>query len=314
VDEYGGDPGRPDLHRDAAQLLDRGDHLLQAAAQHHSLFAHVTTAGLVLAMLSLLSMLIAPRLTIFALRRLGWMEANFRGDRIPQSLGTAILLAALILLPACDLLAPSSHASTWLLAASGFGLLGLLDDRLGDKRIKGLRGHFRAALRERRITTGFIKAIGGTALAILIGFRLTPGAPAHALLNAGLIALTANCINLLDLRPGRAGAVFLVSAGLLLLAADTGHTLLPLLLIALCALPVYSRDARGAAMMGDAGSNLLGACLGVGIAASALGPIAKVTILAALAGLHLITERVSLTALIERTPPLRALDRLTGIR
>jgi UDP-N-acetylmuramyl pentapeptide phosphotransferase/UDP-N-acetylglucosamine-1-phosphate transferase len=311
------------MRRDVAELLARGDRLLHHFLQRHPAIGHalpaerITTAGIVLVLLALFAMTVAPRVTALLLRRLGWMEPNFRGDRICQSFGVAILLQALILLPAYALLAPSAYgvAGTWLLAVAGFGALGLLDDRFGDRRIKGLRGHFRAALRERRITTGFVKAVGGAGLALVIGLRLAPHDPASALLDALLVALSANCINLLDLRPGRAGALFLVSAALLILfCADSRHSLAPLILILLAELPVYTRDARAAAMLGDAGSNLLGACLGLGIASSAVGVPAKIALAAALAGLHVLTERLSLTDLIERVPPLRALDRLTGVR
>lgn len=94
----------------------------------------------------------------------------------------------------------------------GIGVLGFVDDTWGTKRIKGLRGHLRAVLREHTLTTGFLKATGGATLALFLGWRLSPDIPIVALLNAALIALSANAINLLDLRPGRAGGVFLVLA------------------------------------------------------------------------------------------------------
>ena len=107
----------------------------------------------------------------------------------------------------------------WLTGIAGFGLLGLLDDTLGNRQIKGLRGHFQAAFRERKITTGFIKAVGGGLLALLLAYRFTPSSPLLMLLDAALIALCANAINLFDLRPGRACGVFLITGFGLLVAS-----------------------------------------------------------------------------------------------
>src|SRR5262249_15929971 len=128
-----------------------------------------------------------------------------------QSYGLVIALWSGALLGLTATLLPARRAACFscLLAVGGFGLLGLLDDTWGDRRIKGLKGHFRAALREQRITRGFVKAVGGALLALLLGFRARPDSPANAVLAAALIPLSANSINLLDLRPGRAGGVFL---------------------------------------------------------------------------------------------------------
>jgi UDP-GlcNAc:undecaprenyl-phosphate/decaprenyl-phosphate GlcNAc-1-phosphate transferase len=204
----------------------------------------------------------------------------------------------------------------WLLAVVGFGALGLLDDVRGDKKIQGLRGHFQAALRERKITTGFIKAIGGGLLALYLGWRLFPEEPLRAVLAAALIALFANAVNLLDLRPGRAGAVFLLCALLLLLAAfrSEAHVgIPPLLYVFLPALIVWERDARARVMLGDAGSNPLGAALGLALAQIASVAL-LILVLLALIVLHVVAERASLTKLIEANRLLRALDRLTGVR
>jgi UDP-N-acetylmuramyl pentapeptide phosphotransferase/UDP-N-acetylglucosamine-1-phosphate transferase len=72
-------------------------------------------------------------------------------------------------------------------------------------------------------------------------------------------------------------------------------------------------DARGKAMMGDVGSNLLGA--GAGLAAVIELPVwGRIVLFALLAALNLAAERVSLSAVIERSPILRALDRRLGVR
>ena len=263
------------------------------------------------------ALVVLPPLADFGLRHIGHIEPNFRGERIPQSFGIVILLGAAPLLLRLPHLIPVPRHSipSWLLALIGFGLLGLLDDFRGDKKIKGLRGHFRAAWVERRVTTGFIKAVGGASLALVLGVFRFPHSPAEALLAAALIALSANAINLFDLRPGRAGAVFLICAsGMLVLGWQLqNRVVLCLLCVCLPTLMVYLRDRRALAMMGDTGSNPLGACLGLALVEQPSVALRMVA-LALLIGLHILAEKMSITKLIERYAPLRALDRLTGAR
>ena len=72
---------------------------------------------------------------------------------------------------------------------------------------------------------------------------------------------------------------------------------------------VVGEDLGERAMLGDAGANALGALLGV-VAAASLSRPARVALLAGIAGLTAASEKVSFTAVIERTPALRWLDML----
>ena len=75
------------------------------------------------------------------------------------------------------------------------------------------------------------------------------------------------------------------------------------------ALALLGEDLGERAMLGDAGANALGALLGVAAAAGLSRP-ARVALLAGIAGLTAAREKVSFTAVIERTPALRWLDML----
>ena len=75
------------------------------------------------------------------------------------------------------------------------------------------------------------------------------------------------------------------------------------------ALALLGEDLGERAMLGDAGANALGALLGVAAAAGLSRP-ARVALLAGIAGLTAASEKVSFTAVIERTPALRWLDML----
>jgi UDP-GlcNAc:undecaprenyl-phosphate/decaprenyl-phosphate GlcNAc-1-phosphate transferase len=163
---------------------------------------------------------------------------------------------------------------------AGVAVLGLLDDLAGGEAPRGLRGHARAG----RLTTGHLKAIGTIGLA-----AATTRDPRRA----AVITLATHVFNVLDLRPGRATKAFAAT----MIATRNANAIAaagPLLVIA-------AYDLRERAMLGDTGSTLLGA-----IAAQHL-PNTPRTI-ATLAAIALVAELTSLTALIDRVPPLRALD------
>ncbi len=163
--------------------------------------------------------------------------------------------------------------------------IGLLDDlRSGPER--GLRAHLRAGR-----TTGVAKLV-----AIPLVGLLTTRSPSEA----ALVALAAHVVNLLDTKPGRALKSFLAAA--LVLRGGTRPA-------AGFAILLAPYDLREMVMLGDAGSNALGAVLGY----ESVGKLAgrgRLAALAALCGLSLLGEYRSLGSLIEATPGLRVLDRL----
>ena len=125
------------------------------------------------------------------------------------------------------------------------------------------------------------------------------------------VAAWANVLNLLDLRPGRAlKAAAALSAPLLAdrrPSAEAARILAAGVLgTAVAALP---EDLMEDTMLGDTGSNALGALVGAALAAH---PGRAVRTAAALAGTALIltSERVSFTRVIARTPALALLDSL----
>src|SRR5205823_14098280 len=119
-------------------------------------------------------------------------------------------------------------------------------------------------------------------------------ARSRSLSAALLVGLSANALNQLDTRPGRALKAYIAAA----LALDA-----PLALAVLLA----PYDLREMAMLGDGGANGLGAMLGWSSVNRFTGRGRWVAI-GALAGLTLLGERRSLGDLIERAPVLRELD------
>ena len=243
---------------------------------------------------------------------------NFRKQRIPAIAGLAFVLGGEFFY-ACEWFWQGLHtslAAVYFLVTVGFGGLGLLDDLKGDRSVGGFRGHFQM-LRQGRLTTGAAKALGGGVLSLGAGFLITAPHPFwYALLAGLLIALSANTLNLLDLRPGRCLFGFFVGAvavaGVLLLQHDLGAGYLLWIAVAF-ALILYPLDSGGSVMLGDTGANAFGAVLGVAgvIYFSAFWQIVLVV---GLIGFQFWCEKHSLSQTIENSPFLRRLDRKLGIR
>ena len=280
------------------------------------------TVTAIIAVLLLVALLCAaPQMARRLCRRWELVKPNFRGDSIPASVGLTYLLCAVPVF-AVLLLTPTlcREAGLYLLVITSFGLLGLADDRWGSRAVGGFRGHLRL-LFALRPTTGAVKLVGGGLTALVASALL------HAplaldlrillplLADALLIALAANALNLLDLRPGRAqfGFVLLISAPLLLACVwrDT-RTVLPLLLVA-AAVREWRADAGAQSMMGDTGSNLMGA--GAGLTAALFLPLwGRLLLLVLLAALNIAAERVSLSRVIAANVWLNSLDQRLGVR
>jgi UDP-N-acetylmuramyl pentapeptide phosphotransferase/UDP-N-acetylglucosamine-1-phosphate transferase len=235
---------------------------------------------------------------------------NYRGAAV-KVVGGVALAGSLALTEAMTLLfaglQPFEDRLGLLALAFGFFGLGLADDLFGDRSRKGLGGHLKALLGG-VVTTGSLKALGGLALAGLVGLRWERSIPL-ASLDGLVIALSANFLNLLDLRPGRASKAFLIMW--IPLAALTPSTEFFEVSAALAGatLAWLFVDLREKGMLGDSGANMLGAVLGAGVVLN-FGVAGRGALLAVLVALTLASERWSFTAAIEKFAPLRWLDRL----
>lgn len=163
--------------------------------------------------------------------------------------------------------------------------IGLADD-LWSGPERGFRAHLGSGA-----TTGTLK---------LVGIPLFALARTRSVSGAILVGLAANTVNQLDTRPGRALKAFAI--GSLVIGGTPRRAAFSAVLLA-------PYDLREMAMLGDAGSNALGAVLG-------FSSVEKLTgwrrwgAIGALSLLTVIGERRSLGATIEATPVLRELDRL----
>lgn len=242
---------------------------------------------------------------------------NYRGHRLATAAGILVVLAVLVVEAGRAVLGAAGvgdepgltvQRSLVLFAAFGFGLLGFVDDVLGDGSARGFHGHV-GALRHGRITTGFLKLFGGAGVAVVL--VATPGFATgrRLLVDAVLIALAANLGNLLDRAPGRTlkcALVAYVPLALVLGAGPAGVAIAPAMGAACALLP---DDLGERVMLGDTGANVVGAVLGLGVVLGR-GETTRVTALVIVIVLTVLAEVVSFSRVIDRVRPLRALDRL----
>lgn len=249
----------------------------------------------------LLSYFLMPSLTEMVQARL--MHFNHANQEIPLGLGMLfiIVVVPLILVGIVFRRIDFIYGFLAILTILSFGFLGLIDDTLGSREARGFLGHFRA-LFQGQLTTGALKAIFGGIIAVFLGV-LTADQGLAIIVNALLIALTANFANLLDVRPGRTGK-FYIGGTLVLLLLGAGNTILLLLLATV--IPYLSWDLQGKVMMGDVGANILGSILG--LATTQLALSLKIIIIVGLLGLHFYAERKSFTLAIENNKFLNYLD------
>lgn len=320
-----------------------------------------------------LSILVGWALPALAMKRLlpvledsRQLVTNYRGRRIPTGLGLVWLVwvagvAVAGLFPAWVLSSPFSDATAHLplLLVAGSVAFGLTDDVFGAGDAKGFKGHL-SALAHGRLTTGGLKLLGIGALALAVApaaasfananypMYLGAGAGVGGKAVAGLvcvvlvIALSANFVNLADLRPGRALKTYTLLAGLgvaltawgswqehvfrvsmkagvdpggqvptgsAALIWIAGLTLCVLVLALGPVLAVWRYDLGERAMLGDAGANAMGVLAGFLLVWRS--PLWLIVVLAiVLLALNLASERFSFSRVIERVPALRWADGL----
>lgn len=237
--------------------------------------------------------------------------ANHRGRPVSRAGGPALVAGVLAGLAAAPAGPPDRAGSALAAVVVGAAAVGFLDDLSGSQP-RGLAGHLRAA-RAGRVTGGLVKLVALPAL----GWATAPGRAGgwgQRACDSVLVAAAANLVNLLDVRPGRALKAVLAASVLLAGAAARaeGWPAAPLAL-ACAAGSLLPGDVGERWMLGDCGANPAGAVLGA-VATRQLTPPGRRRVAGALVALTLLAERVSLSQLICRVPPLRVLDEWGRIR
>lgn len=285
-----------------------------------------------------------------ALEASGRLVTNYRGRRIPTGLGlvwlvwaAGVALTSTVLGYAGTLRdAPISLIrSLPLLLVVGSLAFGFVDDVFGGDDAKGFRGHLRA-MAHGRLTTGGLKLLGIGVLALVVAagsLAISPDlhdpwmAWTRLICGTLVIALSANLVNLMDLRPGRAIKAYgilailgvaLYGIGVLpdlirgsVLSPESLLGLADVKIAALClailllgpVAAVWRYDLGERAMLGDAGANAMGALAGFFLVIAA--PLwLLVAIASVLLALNLASEKFSFSKVIERVAFLKWIDGL----
>ncbi len=279
----------------------------------------------------------------------GHTRTNLHGESVPTSagIGWALALTAgtVVGAPVSELASETVLGGTPLLpsfltAVWGFAALGLADD-VWSGHEKGFRGHL-GALRRGTLTSGGLKLVGGAIVGLAAAFPLVPrghpagGAPAVMVLATWIVgglvtALAANAANFLDTAPGRTVKATLAAIAIMVgvVAAVTvagpagpagpvtglGRRPDTVFLVSCAAFAgalagFLPHDLRRRAMLGDAGSNAIGAGLGVLALALSSHLMAWAVVLVALGLINYVGEISSLSRVIHRSRLLAWADGL----
>lgn len=234
---------------------------------------------------------------------------NYKGENIPISMGLSFIFIQIISISLILFITGKNNEYIvyYLFSFTLIGFVGLLDDFIGDKNIKGFKGHIKSFF-QGELTTGGIKAGIGFFAALIISISLSNNL-IEILINTLIIALFTNLINLFDLRPGRSIKVFIMISIIMLITSvvkDFDFILYSIYGI----LIVYSPlDLKAKAMMGDVGSNVIGISLGI-YCAYTHGIVSKIIYLIILIIIHIIAEKLSFSRIIDKNKVLKFIDNL----
>ena len=240
----------------------------------------------------------------------GMIRENYRGDMIPVGLGLVFIPTLVInsIILIYSNIVPEKIIMIYMLlfASIAMSFVGIIDDSLGNRGVTGLIGHFKALFKG-SLTTGAFKALLGGFVGLTLAVTLSKSIP-NIIVATLVVALSTNMMNLFDLRPGRAIKAYVILVIIIFLASAKFNREVMMLIVP-AVLAYFYFDLRALTMMGDAGSNVLGVSIGVFIVSSFDLPVQLVS-LVLLVAIHVLTEKFSLTKIIENNKFLNYLDRL----
>lgn len=246
---------------------------------------------------------------VFALLKKSFLRQNYQGKTIPSGLGLLLMINSLMILPFMLLFLlvepPMILIKGFMLGVIAF--VGTVDDFMGDSSSRGFKGHVKVLIKEKRFTSGGLKA----AVGLLAGFMLGVFTGNHFIevgINALVFAFSVNTFNLMDVRPGRSIKLYILFSFMILLWGRDQVVLLitPILGAVLRILPL---DLKEEGMLGDIGSNILGASAGFFLVVLFDYPV-KIILLGFLLLIQWVGDHISFTRLIEKYSTLRYIDNL----
>ena len=236
-------------------------------------------------------------------------SSNYRNEDIPICMGLLFMFVQSISISIILLLIQDNvkYIISYLFAFTLIGLTGLLDDLIGDKNVKGFKGHIKSFFKG-NLTTGGIKAGIGFFVALFIAVIISKNL-IEIIVNTLIIALFTNLTNLFDLRPGRSIKVFILISIIMLFTSDIkGYNFLLYSFYGILVI-YFPLDLKAKSMMGDVGSNVLGITLGV-FCGFTHNLIVKFVYLFLLIFIHIMAEKISFSKIIEDNKVLNFIDNL----
>lgn len=266
--------------------------------------------NIVMFLISIIATLFVSPFIFKMLLENGSVALNYRGETIPVGMGLLFILVQSILMFTITVFMVDINKSiilSYIICIILIGLIGLIDDFIGEEDIKGFKGHIKSLFKG-RLTTGGLKAVVGLLLAIIFSASLSNGL-IEMVVNILLITLFTNIINLFDLRPGRSNKVFLLLSVILIITAYIKDYNF-IIYSAIGIIIVYMKyDLKAKSMMGDVGSNALGITLGTFCVLTQTLNI-KLIYLTILIVLHIISEFSSFSKIIKNNKFLNYLDNI----
>jgi hypothetical protein len=272
----------------------------------------VTRALLIVSIIIYSTAAVLYKLSVQQLLRLlkdaGCIRLNYKGNAVVFGIGIAFIPALLVVSAFCILIYKERSLiyEGYIIGICIMGFAGVIDDMLGERHIKGIKNHLISFIHG-HLTTGFAKALMGMLASFIISVNISKSF-IDFLLNMFNMALFANTLNLMDLRPGRCTKVFIsIAAIILFLNFKNFASYLPLgasLIVALIYLPY---DLKEKSMLGDTGSNVLGITLGYFISINT-STVVKLSLLVILVAVNFAAEKISISLLISKSRFLSYLD------
>lgn len=233
------------------------------------------------------------------------VEINYRGHKIPVGTGLLIPILFLCFYPLVKHIGQFNEWIIYCYLTVILGIVGFIDDRFGNKQIKGIKGHLSYLMKSKKMSTGFAKLV----LITMVGFSVSTVLYEQLLtiiVCTITFAIWTNIVNLLDVRPGRAIKGFWLVTTITFSMHFFEIAYLEWGLVIL-SIPLFIVDINEWGMLGDSGSNILGGLIGFWIIAFSSNVELYIYLLIGSA-LTIYAEKKSFSKWIEKYPIIRRID------
>lgn len=231
----------------------------------------------------------------------GWSVTNYLGDETPYCLGLSALGAGIFILGSLNV---ELIIYLYLLI---LWITGFIDDRFGTKYPKGLKGHFKLFLQTGKISTGLYKLASTITVAGVFVIFFYNDQIWGRIATFLLLVLGPHIMNLFDTKPLRVWKVIGIQIIVFWplfrqLQADFLFTI-----IFMSGLLIFF-EGKKLGMLGDNGATLLGGMISL-LAVFHLNVFLQWVVISVYCIIIFITERISLSAWIDKSPLLKRVDR-----